>query len=267
NTLLPHPKSSIQKARLNSAWLNSSISLFEQDVCENDLLLLKVKYYAFHELKSSELTRVNYLYENLKRNILQEEISCTEDEMYTLAAIMLQVSYCSGENGPNKRNGHNRQYSPKMNGNGYNHHHHHNGNGINGSISSNDIIVDEVDCALETLEKELQTTSLGVGEKANGKIQIPTLEDRLKISCQKIKNATSTLARIRSTITGDRTYYTIFRDTTLYAYRAQDFDQNSMNPAKEPEITLNMMVCEVNPDVLASQQRYCFRIIDSRRGS
>ncbi|KAH9414926.1 Fermitin 2 [Dermatophagoides pteronyssinus] len=208
STLLPHPKTSVQKARLNSAWLNSSISLFEQDVCENDLLLLKIKYYAFHQLKSSELTRVNYLYENLKRNILQEEISCTEDEMYTLAAIMLQVSYC-------------------------------------------------IDCALETLEKELQTTSLG--DKSNGKSQVPILDGQLKISSQKIKNATSTLARIRSTITGDRTYYAIFRETTLYAYRnTQDLTI--------PAITLDMVSCEVNPDVLASQHRYCFQIIDSNHG-
>ena len=93
-----------------------------------------------------------------------------------------------------------------------------------------------------------------------------TLEDKLKISCQKMKNSTSTLARIKSTISGnDRTYYTIFRDTTLYAYRPQDFDHDSMNPTKEPEIVLNMNICEVNPDVLASQQRYCFQIIDSSK--
>ena len=277
STLLPHPKTSVQKARLNSAWLNSSISLFEQDVCENDLLLLKIKYYAFHQLKSSELTRVNYLYENLKRNILQEEISCTEDEMYTLAAIMLQVSYCSGEN-KSSTNGHNpiqhRQYSPKINGNGHHHHHHHhhhnhthnnhhnnnnntNANGLNGSISSSFNDIDEVDCALETLEKELQTTSLG--DKSNGKSQVPILDGQLKISSQKIKNATSTLARIRSTITGDRTYYAIFRETTLYAYRnTQDLTI--------PAITLDMVSCEVNPDVLASQHRYCFQIIDSNHG-
>ncbi|KAH7641221.1 fermitin-like protein 2 [Dermatophagoides farinae] len=308
--LLPHPKSSIQKARLNSAWLNASISLFEQDVCENDLLLLKVKYFTFYDLKSSELTRINYLYENLKWNILQEQISCTEDEMYTLAGIMLQVSYCSGENGRGKQidnrllstppppsmhnnnsNGHhhhhhNHHHQSKMNGNGYHNHNNNNnnnnnGNGLNGSISSststsNDI--DEVDCALETLEKELQTFSIVEKSNSGGggggivtrmvgsKIQIPILEDKLKISCQKMKNSTSTLARIKSTISGnDRTYYTIFRDTTLYAYRPQDFDHDSMNPTKEPEIVLNMNICEVNPDVLASQQRYCFQIIDSSK--
>src|SRR5690606_39148632 len=47
---LIRPKSALEKARLNTAWLNSSISLYEQEVDPDDLLLLKFKFFAFYDL-------------------------------------------------------------------------------------------------------------------------------------------------------------------------------------------------------------------------
>ncbi|KAI7690115.1 Uncharacterized protein SSS_07836 [Sarcoptes scabiei] len=292
--LLPHPKSSAQKARLNAAWLNSSISLYEQDVCAYDLLLLKFKFYSFHDLNLNELTRVNYLYEQLKWSILTEEISCNEDEMYTLAGIMLQISLYSGTNGGsggrinenktkfylkssngnasnNDRNGfwsnNNNNNNDEYNGkNG----HHSVSSRTNGSLSSND--ADEVDYALESLEKQLEGTRLETTfngnkdryDKANSQtnlMMIPKLSDKLKISCDKLRKSSSTLGRLRL-INTERSYFVLFHDTIMQAFKIQDFQYDSLRK-NEPVFTLNLTDCEVNPDALASQHKFCFQIIDS----
>ena len=49
NTLL-RPKTLVERARLNAGWLDSSLSLYEQDVREFDLLLLKYKFFTFYDL-------------------------------------------------------------------------------------------------------------------------------------------------------------------------------------------------------------------------
>lgn len=44
------PKNFVHKAALNAAWLDSSRSLLEQGVCEDDLLMLRFKFLAFFDV-------------------------------------------------------------------------------------------------------------------------------------------------------------------------------------------------------------------------
>ena len=75
-----------------SRWLDSSKSLMEQGIRENDTLMLRFKYFTFYDLDpKQDQIRINQIYEQAKWSLLNEEIDCTEEEMIMFAA--LQVSY------------------------------------------------------------------------------------------------------------------------------------------------------------------------------
>jgi len=87
------PKSLVERARMNVAWLDSSLSIMEQGVQEFDTLLLRYKYYAFYDLNPKEdPVRINLIYEQARWQILNEEIDCTEEEMLLFASLQLQVA-------------------------------------------------------------------------------------------------------------------------------------------------------------------------------
>ncbi|XP_027549086.1 fermitin family homolog 1 [Neopelma chrysocephalum] len=90
------PRSLADKAKLNAGWLDSSRSLMEQGVLEDDQLLLRFKYYTFFDLNPKyDAVRINQLYEQARWAILLEEIDCTEEEMLIFAAIQYHVSKLS----------------------------------------------------------------------------------------------------------------------------------------------------------------------------
>ncbi|CAF0869949.1 unnamed protein product [Rotaria sp. Silwood1] len=82
----------IEKCKLNNLWCDSSTSLMEQNINENDLVLLRFKYYSFYDINPKlDAIRINQLYEQAKWSILTEDIDCTEEEMMTFAALQLQI--------------------------------------------------------------------------------------------------------------------------------------------------------------------------------
>lgn len=86
------PKSLVEKARMNVAWIDSSLSIMEQGIKEFDTLLLRFKYYAFYDLNpKQDPVRINLIYEQAKWQILNEVIDCTEEEQLLFAALQLQV--------------------------------------------------------------------------------------------------------------------------------------------------------------------------------
>lgn len=90
---LLRPKTILERARLNAGWLDSSLSLYEQDVREFDLLLLKYKFYTFYDINPKlDSSRINQIYEQARWAILTEEIDCTEEEMMLFAALQLQIA-------------------------------------------------------------------------------------------------------------------------------------------------------------------------------
>ncbi|XP_050737415.1 unc-112-related protein-like isoform X2 [Eriocheir sinensis] len=87
------PKSLLEKARMNVAWLDSSLSIMEQGVREHSTLLLRFKFFSFYDLNPKyDAVRINLIYEQAKWGILNEEIDCTEEEMLMFAALQLQVN-------------------------------------------------------------------------------------------------------------------------------------------------------------------------------
>ncbi|NXU47829.1 FERM1 protein, partial [Turnix velox] len=82
------PRTLVDKAKLNAGWLDSSRSLMEQGIREDDQLLLRFKYYSFFDLNPKyDAVRINQIYEQARWAILLEEIDCTEEEMLIFAAL------------------------------------------------------------------------------------------------------------------------------------------------------------------------------------
>ncbi|NXU87917.1 FERM1 protein, partial [Xiphorhynchus elegans] len=82
------PRTLADKAKLNAGWLDSSRSLMEQGILEDDQLRLRFKYYTFFDLNPKyDAVRINQIYEQARWAILLEEIDCTEEEMLIFAAI------------------------------------------------------------------------------------------------------------------------------------------------------------------------------------
>uniref|UniRef100_A0A8V5GCX8 Uncharacterized protein n=1 Tax=Melopsittacus undulatus TaxID=13146 RepID=A0A8V5GCX8_MELUD len=72
-------------------WLDSSRSLLEQDVADDEELVLSFKYHCFMELEPRGALRVALLYEQARWALLREEIDCTEEEMLLFAALQYQI--------------------------------------------------------------------------------------------------------------------------------------------------------------------------------
>lgn len=85
-----------EKCFINGLWLDSSKTLYEQDVKEHDVLYLRWKYYAIKDIDPRlDEHRIIQLYEQAKWSILTEEVDCTEEEAYTFAALQFQVKLAS----------------------------------------------------------------------------------------------------------------------------------------------------------------------------
>uniref|UniRef100_A0A8D0BR75 FERM domain containing kindlin 2 n=1 Tax=Salvator merianae TaxID=96440 RepID=A0A8D0BR75_SALMN len=143
------PQSLLDKAKINQGWLDSSRSLMEQDVKENEALLLRFKYYSFFDLNPKyDAIRINQLYEQSKWAILLEEIECTEEEMMMFAALQYHINKLSIMSTENH-------------------------------LNNSDKEVDEVDAALSDLEITLEggKTSTVLGDITS----IPELADYIKV--------------------------------------------------------------------------------------
>uniref|UniRef100_A0A8C4WQQ5 FERM domain containing kindlin 2 n=1 Tax=Eptatretus burgeri TaxID=7764 RepID=A0A8C4WQQ5_EPTBU len=142
------PQSLIDKARINSGWLDSSQSLMEQGVKENDVLMLRFKYYSFFDLNPKyDAIRINQLYEQARWAILLEEIECTDEEMMMFAALQYHINKHSA--------------------------------GSDGRTNHSEQNVDEVDAALSDLELTLAGGKSSTGLRDITKI--PELADYLRM--------------------------------------------------------------------------------------
>ncbi|OQV24229.1 Protein unc-112 [Hypsibius exemplaris] len=91
DTLL-RPRTRLEKARQNAAWLDSSRSLYEQGIREGDTVLLRFKFFTFYDLNAKfDVKRINQIYEQARWMLLAEELDCTEEEMMLFAALQYQV--------------------------------------------------------------------------------------------------------------------------------------------------------------------------------
>ncbi|XP_078726580.1 fermitin family homolog 2-like isoform X1 [Lampetra fluviatilis] len=142
------PLTLADKARTNAGWLDSSASLMEQGVKENEVLQLRFKFYSFFDLNPKyDAIRINQLYEQAKWAILLEEVECTDEEMMMFAALQYHVNQLSV--------------------------------GAEGRTGPRESAVDEVDAALNDLELTLEGSGAPAGQRDI--TRIPELADFLKV--------------------------------------------------------------------------------------
>ncbi|XP_010776811.1 fermitin family homolog 1 [Notothenia coriiceps] len=87
-----HPLELVDKAVNSAGWLDSSRSLMEQDIQDEEKLLLRFKYNVFFDLNPKyDAVRITQLYEQARWSILLEEIDCTEEEMLMFASLQYHI--------------------------------------------------------------------------------------------------------------------------------------------------------------------------------
>lgn len=90
-TLL-YPKNLAEKARLNAGWLDSHLSLFQQNIRDYDTIQLRFKYREFYDLNPKlDMARINQIYEQAKWSLLTEEIECSDSDMMMFGALQYQI--------------------------------------------------------------------------------------------------------------------------------------------------------------------------------
>ncbi|XP_028976548.2 fermitin family homolog 3 isoform X3 [Esox lucius] len=95
-TRMLRPSGLMDKAQVHNRWLDSSRSLLQQGVKAEDKLLLRFKYYCFHDLDPKyDAVRLTQLYEQARWAILLEEVDCTEEEMMLFAALQYHIGKVS----------------------------------------------------------------------------------------------------------------------------------------------------------------------------
>ncbi|MCJ8736712.1 hypothetical protein PDJAM_G00015650 [Pangasius djambal] len=232
------PPSLLDKAKINQGWLDSSRSLMEQDVKENEVLLLRFKYHSFFDLNPKyDAIRVNQLYEQAKWAILLEEIECTEEEMMMFAALQYHINKLSIMSSDNHMNNSEKE-------------------------------VDEVDAALSDLEITLEggKTSNTLGDITS----IPELADYVKVFKPKkltlkgpkqywctFKDITISCYKSREEAHGIPTHQMNLRGKTMadssYNLEVQNIlsflKMQHMNP--DPQI-IEPITTDINPECLVS---------------
>uniref|UniRef100_A0A147A5Z9 FERM domain containing kindlin 1 n=1 Tax=Fundulus heteroclitus TaxID=8078 RepID=A0A147A5Z9_FUNHE len=93
------PLSLVDKANNNGGWLESSRSLMEQEIQDDDKLLLRFKYNVFFDLNPKyDAIRITQLYEQARWSILLEEIDCTDEEMLMFASLQYHICKLTNSN-------------------------------------------------------------------------------------------------------------------------------------------------------------------------
>ncbi|CAF2520965.1 unnamed protein product [Rotaria sp. Silwood2] len=225
---LSKPMNIIEKSKLNSLWYDSSKSLMEQNTNENDLILLRFKYFTFYDLNPKfDAIRLNQLYEQAKWSILSEDIDCTEEEMMTFAALQLQIQIQSYQSSSTSA------FISSNNDIGHEY------------DNAND---DDIDRALERLQDSLLGTITNINQSTNTLIQKFSSNEELCDYLRLFKPR-------RFAFKTFKRYWFAMRDTQLIYYT------NESQQCSTPIEKISLKGCEVLPDVNISSKKYAIRLM------
>ncbi|KAL8168666.1 UNVERIFIED_CONTAM: Fermitin 2, partial [Gekko kuhli] len=255
------PQTLLDKAKINQGWLDSSRSLMEQDVKENEALLLRFKYYSFFDLNPKyDAIRINQLYEQSKWAILLERNRVHgrgDDDVCSSAAAELQQCFLGNLKAPWEITQMCLQSQYHINKLSIMSSENH--------LNNSDKEVDEVDAALSDLEITLEggkTSTILIGAllgssqvgmeilepfspSLKGDItSIPELADYIKVFKPK-----------KLTLKGYKQYWCTFKDTSISCYKSKE--ESSGTPAHQ----MNLRGCEVTPDVNISGQKFNIKLL------
>ncbi|XP_017680933.1 PREDICTED: fermitin family homolog 2 [Lepidothrix coronata] len=236
------PQTLLDKAKINQGWLDSSRSLMEQEVKENEALLLRFKYYSFFDLNpkvQSYLFHLHLAGKGLEQRMpgSLNVLLCwlprkVEESLSKLLKIQLDTVL---------DNIWSREWSFLCLAFQY----HINKLSIMSSenhLNNSDKDVDEVDAALSDLEITLEggKTSTILGDITS----IPELADYIKVFKPK-----------KLTLKGYKPYWCTFKDTSISCYKSKE--ESNGTPAHQ----MNLRGCEVTPDVNISGQKFNIKLL------
>lgn len=236
---LLYPKSLAEKARLNASWLDSHMSLFQQNVRDYDTLQLRFKYREFYDLNPKlDMARINQIYEQAKWSLLTEEIECSEDEMTMFGALQYQIQ---------------QQAS----------------NPIPEDIGNTN---DDIDAALTELQLQLeggvttvydrtsfntqtynQSPSHAIQMQSTGRSLMPMQQtsDMPVLSTVELSDSIRFMRLRKFTFKTFKRLFFVFRETTLTAYRNKDDRMRD-----EAAFAIDLRGCDVTPDVYVNHAKY-----------
>uniref|UniRef100_A0A671M7H9 Fermitin family homolog 3-like n=1 Tax=Sinocyclocheilus anshuiensis TaxID=1608454 RepID=A0A671M7H9_9TELE len=183
----------MEKAHINSRWLDSSRSLLQQGVKENYKLLLRLKYYTFHDIiPQADVVRLTQLYEQARWAILLEEIECTEEEMMVFAALQYHIGKVS----------------------------------LTEQIVASCPAMEDLDSALQCLEVKME------GESSADDIVLIILATTVNLTFMTNIFVVSPFFRPkRLTLKGYKQYWFTFKDTTISYYKSKE--ESSKEPIQQ----------------------------------
>lgn len=239
NSLL-YPKNLAERARLNASWLDSHLSLYQQNVRDYDNLQLRFKYREFYDLNPKlDMARINQIYEQAKWSLLTEEIECTEDEMMMFGALQYQIQQQASNPIPEDINYTN----------------------------------DDIDAALTELQLQLEGGTHTVYERTSynsqavnssykqpvfgantidrGPLSPHQQSDVAVISTLELSDSIRFMKLRKFTFKTFKRLFFVFRDTTLTAYRNKDDRMRD-----EAAFAIDLRGCDVTPDVFVNHAKY-----------
>lgn len=234
---LLYPKSLAEKARLNASWLDSHMSLYQQNVRDYDTLQLRFKYREFYDLNPKlDMARINQIYEQAKWSLLTEEIECSEDEMTMFGALQYQIQ---------------QQAS----------------NPIPEDIGNTN---DDIDAALTELQLQLeggvttvydrtsfntqaynQSPAVQMQSTGRGLIPMQQTSDMPVLSTVELSDSIRFMRLRKFTFKTFKRLFFVFRETTLTAYRNKDDRMRD-----EAAFAIDLRGCDVTPDVNVNHGKY-----------
>ncbi|PRD26885.1 UNVERIFIED_CONTAM: Fit1 [Trichonephila clavipes] len=260
------PKSLAERARLNAGWLDSSLSIMEQDIREFDSLLLRFKFYSFYDLNPKE--KVSLVLKVVKKVVPDPPAALRlfifgnwpflrkSDLLFLFELEQLQF--------PTHPSIHDLFYLSEFDAVRINQIY---------EQAKWSILAEEIDCTeeemmlfaalqvqvnlqanhpqpdiyhddedVDTALTDLQVTLEGtlISKGKSNITNVPELSDYLSFMKPK-----------RFTLKGFRRYYIVLRDTYLNLYKSKD---------SEPNMSICLKGCEVTPDVNLSHGKYGIRL-------
>lgn len=263
---LLYPKNLAEKARLNAGWLDSHLSLYQQNVRDYDTLQLRFKYREFYDLNPKlDMARINQIYEQAKWSLLTEEVECSEDEMMMFGALQYQIQQQASNPIPDDLDNTNddidaalTELQLQLEG----------GSTTTTTTTTTNTVYDRTSFntgtlrnnnnSLSSYQQHSQNTmgtatapASSINNLNNSMYPNDPLSNLPIVSTMELCDFIRFMRLKKFTFKTFKRLYFVFHDTTLTAYRNKDEPTRS-----EPAFAIDLRGCDVTPDVSIQHRKF-----------
>lgn len=237
---LLYPKSLAEKARLNASWLDSHLSLFQQNVRDYDTLQLRFKYREFYDLNPKlDMARINQIYEQAKWSLLTEEIECSEDEMTMFGALQYQIQQQASNPIPEDIGNTNDDIDAALTELQLQ---------LEGSVTT---VYDRTSFNTQTYNQPPSHNAIQMQSTGRNLMPMQQTSDMPVLSTVELSDSIRFMRLRKFTFKTFKRLFFVFRETTLTAYRNKDDRMRD-----EAAFAIDLRGCDVTPDVYVNHGKY-----------